>query len=108
MKVIIIAALLLVIGAFIGWGVHSTWFCQSAAKGTINQIKADGKKLDKAREKIKVKYVYRTKIKRIIQKIPAGECFDRPIPDDAANLLRDALRAEGSTPDRTLSENPAD
>jgi hypothetical protein len=91
---LIIGSACLFIGMVSGYSIHATFLCPNTDKAVVKQIKKDGKKLVEVREKIKVKYVYRDKIKTVIKTIPSDECFDRPIPDSATDGLLDAFHSE--------------
>jgi len=79
-KDIIILMLCIAIGAGIGWAARD-WFCPDADSATVEVLKADNKKIEKAEKEVEIKYVYRDKIKTIIQTAPAAECLDNDLPD---------------------------
>ena len=84
---ILLALVFVGLGAIGGWFVRD-WFCADTSEAIIKQLEEDNRKLAEAKAEVKVKEVYRDKIRTVIKTVPAGECFDSPIPAVAAPTSR--------------------
>jgi hypothetical protein len=83
---IAIAALLIL--ALFGAGLATGWqWCRAKHAGIDTaQLSADAKRLESIKEADRVE---RTKIVKHIQKVIVDDCWNRPVPAGAADLLRE-------------------
>lgn len=83
---LVYVAILVGLGGVVGYQVRD-YFCPDEAQARLDVLEKDAVKVGEIEKATEIKYVYRDKIKTVIQAAPAGECFDAAIPATAADGL---------------------